>query len=98
MEVNLRCEGLRRALARDDKQVITIEQLNILLKHIGQKLRHAIINGCENDLPPKLDGLPSVEIRRHLRGWSDSVILELRECLTDCPAQVGWPDTITKDV
>jgi hypothetical protein len=95
-EIKLRCEGLRRQLARDDKQVMMISEVNKLLQQVGVKLRYALLTGTETELPPKLDGLPAMEARRILRDWCDDVFRAMQGAIDQSALTFGFTEGALK--
>jgi hypothetical protein len=72
-EVNLRCELLSREIKRADGESIDLDKVNAWQLRVGLTLKGMLFDGCENTLPPRLEGLSAVEIRKILRDFADSI-------------------------
>lgn len=65
---------LKAKLDREEKRVYDADEVHRVFMHIGTDIKGEITRLMESELPPKLDGLPAVQMRPILRDATVTIL------------------------
>jgi hypothetical protein len=79
VEVQLRCEKLRRELDRDAGVTILRADVDLLHGKMAHGLRSLLYTKLEGELPQKCAGFDALALRRHCRELADELVGRLAQ-------------------